>query len=166
MAEDLRALTTDLDPFSIVAHSYGCLVAARFAASHPDRVRGLALVEPPFGLDLDGFDVDEVVTAGRALPARQFERLTRLVAETSILRDVAAEPGLTDGEIAALPAPLMVVFGEDSPCRVGVAAVERSRPDAQVVVLPGDHEVHLQSTHALTALLLPFLAGSHREAVA
>jgi pimeloyl-ACP methyl ester carboxylesterase len=158
LAADLAALTEDLPPFPIVAHSYGCIVAARFAAAHPGRVRGLALVEPPFGLDLDPrLDVSTLTAQGRGLSARRAADLQGLVAGTSILADVTAEPELTDDEIAALPADLLVVFGDRSPCRLGVAAVHRSRPDAEVVLLPGDHEVHTQSVGALSELLDGFL---------
>ncbi len=158
LAADLAALTDHLPPFPIVAHSYGCIVASRFAAAHPDRVRGLALVEPPFGLELDpDLDVAAITSAGRGLSARRAADLRGLVETTSLLADVAAEPELSDAEITALPAELLVVFGDRSPCRVGVGAVHRSRPDAEVVLLPGDHEVHTQSVGPLAELLDTFL---------
>ena len=43
-----------------------------------------------------------------------------------------------------------MVFGDQSPCRTGEVLVRRNRPDAWVVVLPGGHHVHEQSTDALT----------------
>lgn len=46
-AEDLDLLTAELGPFVLVGHSFGSLVATRFALAHPERVRGLALIEPP-----------------------------------------------------------------------------------------------------------------------
>lgn len=165
MALDVEALTDDLPPFGIVAHSYGCVVAARFAAAHPDRVRGLALVEPPFGLEIGDVDLAEVANAGRALPSRQQARLRTLLTETSLLDDIRREPELTDAEIAALPGDLLVVFGDRSPCRVGVEAVGRSRPDARVELLPGGHEVHLDATDALTDLLDTFLAAAAAKLV-
>jgi pimeloyl-ACP methyl ester carboxylesterase len=159
LADDLEALTADLPPFPIVAHSYGCIVACRFAAAHPERVRGLALVEPPFGLDLSAdLAVDDIAAAGRALSRRRVDDLRDLVERTSILADVAAEPTLTDDEVAALPGDLLVVFGERSPCRIGVDDVRRSRPDATIAVLPGDHEVHTQSVAELADLLDAHLA--------
>lgn len=154
LAEDLAALTADLPPFPIVAHSYGCIVASRFAAAHPERVLGLALVEPPFGLDLTAdLAVEDIATAGRALSRRRVADLRDLVEGTSILAEVAAEPPLTDDEVAALPGDLLVVFGDRSPCRVGVDAVRRSRPDATISLLPGDHEVHTQAVAELSDLL-------------
>ncbi len=48
-AADLRALTARFDgqPLDLVGHSYGGLVALRFAVDHPERVRRLAIVEAP-----------------------------------------------------------------------------------------------------------------------
>ncbi len=47
MASDLDALTRDLGRFDLVGHSWGALVALRFALDQPARVRRLALVEAP-----------------------------------------------------------------------------------------------------------------------
>ena len=48
MAGDLAALAADLPgPIDVVGHSYGALVALRFAQAHPTRVRRLSLVEAP-----------------------------------------------------------------------------------------------------------------------
>jgi pimeloyl-ACP methyl ester carboxylesterase len=53
---DLGTLTADLEalvgrfgdgPLDVVGHSYGALVALRFALDHPDRVRRLVVVEAP-----------------------------------------------------------------------------------------------------------------------
>jgi pimeloyl-ACP methyl ester carboxylesterase len=154
LATDLDALTEQLPPFPIVAHSYGCIIASRFAAAHPERVTGLVLVEPPFGLDLgQDLTADDVAAAGRGLSRRRVADLRDLLEGTSILSDVAAEPGLSDAEVAALPPDLLVVFGDRSPCRVGVDAVLRSRPDAEVVLLPGDHDVHTQAVGPLSELI-------------
>ncbi len=122
-------------------------------------MRGLALVEPPFGLDLTAdLGVDDIAAAGRALSRRRVADLRDLVDGTSILADVAAEPPLTDAEVAALPGDLLVVFGDRSPCRVGVDDVRRSRPDATIALLPGDHEVHTQAVAELSDLLASHLA--------
>ena len=160
MAEDLFALTADLPPFPIVGHSFGCVVAARFAVDHPERVTAVALVEPPYGLGLGSpAGTDIVAMLGRGLKPRSAAKLIALVAETSILADVEADPGLTDEMLAALPARLLAVFGDRSPCRAGAEVIGRVRPDAQVALLPGDHDVHAQSTSQLTDLLLGFLAA-------
>jgi len=50
LAADLHALVArfDAQPLDLVGHSYGGLVALRFAREHPERVRRLAVVEAPF----------------------------------------------------------------------------------------------------------------------
>jgi len=162
LAEDVAALTADLPPFPIVAHSYGCIVACRLAAAHPQRVRGVALVEPPFGLDLDvDLEVDDIAATGRRMSPRLIADLRALVEDTDILAEVAAEPPFTDDDVAALPRDLLVVFGVRSPCRVGIDAVRRARPTASVVVLDGDHEVHTQDVDTLSALLDAHLSSWH-----
>lgn len=157
MAEDLEVLTRHLPAFPIVAHSYGCLVAARFALANPYRVLGLTFVEPPFALSLDP-DLD--LTEMREPVDRRTAHLRALLDETSLLADIDAEPELTEEEIAALPGELLVVFGDQSPCRTGEVLVRRNRPDAWVVVLPGGHDVHIRSTAALTDVVQRQLARS------
>lgn len=57
------------DRVVLVGHSLGCLFAARFAVSHPDRVRGLMLLSPALGYG---------VAAGLALPANVQARIDDL----------------------------------------------------------------------------------------
>ena len=47
MADDLDALLGSTRPVTLVGHSYGALVALRFALSRPGQVARLVLVEPP-----------------------------------------------------------------------------------------------------------------------
>lgn len=65
----VRAL--NLPPFVLAGHSLGCLFAARFAASHSDRVRALALLSPALGYR---------VSPGAALPAGVQARIDDIVA--------------------------------------------------------------------------------------
>lgn len=50
LAADLHALVQRFDgrPLDLVGHSYGGLIALRFALAHPERVRRLAVIEAPF----------------------------------------------------------------------------------------------------------------------
>lgn len=167
MALDLHALTADLPPFPIVAHSFGCVVAARFAIAHPERVTGLALVEPPFGLRLEGdIDLDGVEVAGRGLSRRRHDHLRALLDDTTILADVGAEPELTPAEIEALGPRLLVVFGASSPCASAADRVREARPDATVEVRPGGHDLHLDDPEGLAELVARHLASWQRPLAA
>lgn len=79
-AADLEAFLGRLDaPVHLVGHSYGAGVVLLAALHHPERVRSLILIEPPFGSvaspDSPGFDAerasrDSMVVAVRAAAAR------------------------------------------------------------------------------------------------
>ena len=110
LAGDLAALTEDLPAFDLVGHSWGGLVALRFALAHPERVRRLAIVEGPLppssALELASVLGPAVTpeTLLAALPEslraavdtgrRQAERLVAtvvaLVRDTTLLADVRA----------------------------------------------------------------------------
>jgi pimeloyl-ACP methyl ester carboxylesterase len=75
---DLSALLATFDhPVHLVGHSYGAGVALLTALSHPERVRSLTLIEPPFatlvsgsvpGFDSERASRDSMVGAVRAAP--------------------------------------------------------------------------------------------------
>lgn len=76
-------------PIDVIGHSFGAMVALRLAATQPDRVRSLTLIEPVFFAvaaqdapdimqDHDGRTahiVDAAATGDRALSARVFNRM-------------------------------------------------------------------------------------------
>ncbi len=130
MAKDLAAL---LDGFlegsekvALVGHSWGALVALRFALDQPKRVERLALVEAPLPPSRAG-EVGALTEKGpeemvRALPqvlagaierggragSRLVARLASLAGETSLLSDIAAEKDLDlpEDETEAKRSPL------------------------------------------------------------
>lgn len=185
MAGDLDALAAAFQagdgappaPLDLVGHSYGALVALRFALDHPARVRRLALVEAPlppsrFG-DLEEFAARAPAEMAEALPegmraafGHTGRRSTRLIAslrflaeESSLLADLRAEPDIPDTALARLSCPVLCVYGDRSSCRPVGDRLARALPDARLVVLPGGHYLHLDATEALTAALVEFLDG-------
>ena len=80
IAEHEAALARTIDslrlrePFVLVGHSMGSLIAARYAATHPRRLRKLVLVSPPVYLPTATISV-ELEAAAQGLYYRVYEFL-------------------------------------------------------------------------------------------
>lgn len=182
LADDLAEVTSDFleDPFDLVGHSWGGLVALKFAAVHPERVRRLVVVEAPLppssALEITSFLTPDGGLPARlidALPAplreqlasgrRQAERLLRsleyLVLESSLVEDVRSEPDPSDAVLSAIPCPTLCVYGDHSACAPAGDRLARVLPDARLVTLRGGHFLHLDAGPALTAAIVEFLGG-------
>ena len=177
-ARDLGSLLDRMEgPIDLVGHSFGSLVALRFALDHPERVGKLILVEsplPPSRLEemreLANADPEQLLESvpdgiREALLGgkRRRERLARslgfLLAQSSLLADLAAEADFTDEELAGLGLPTLCVFGEGSSCRPVGDRLASVIPDAKLVVLDGGHYLHLDEPAALTREIESFLDG-------
>ncbi|MEJ8566331.1 alpha/beta fold hydrolase [Elongatibacter sediminis] len=172
---DLEAVTAELDtPLTLVGHSFGALVALKFALRHPRRVARLALVELPLppgsAGDIDGFLARSPEEALDALPEavlksaqgggraarRLLEHLDFLASRSTLLADLAAEPDIPDAVLAGLHCPVLLAYGKDSACRPVGERLAGVLPDARLAVLEGGHYLHLDATEALTDLLRDF----------
>lgn len=184
LALDLAALTADLPPFGIVSHSYGGLAALRFMLAEPGRVRRAVLVEPPLDAAGPGGSPEERARATLAsadpsaatpvaatdpalrwllghLPTAAAGKLEALLTGTTIRADLAAEPHLTDADLAGLPrVPLLVVSGSESPFAPAAARLAGLLPDAAGIVLPGGHDLHVTRYQEVAALLVDFYEGA------
>lgn len=176
LARDLANVTADLDePFDLVGHSWGALVALRFAIDHPHRVRRLAIVEAPLppaqASQLVGFldgatdpqqlidalpaPLQAMIAGGKRQATRLLRALSALAFDSTLLADLRREPDLTDDELASIAAPMVAIYGDQSGCR---AAGDRlARFGAALQLLPGGHYLHLDATAALTAALAAHL---------
>jgi pimeloyl-ACP methyl ester carboxylesterase len=181
LADDLAEVTSELlDPFDLVGHSWGGLVALKFATVHPERVRRLVVVEAPLppssALEITSFLTPDGGLPARlidALPAplreqlasgrRQAERLLRsleyLVLESTLVEDVRAEPDPSDAVLSAIPCPTLCVYGDRSACAPAGARLARVLPDARLLKLRGGHYLHLDAGPALTSAIVEFLDG-------
>ena len=178
LAADLAALASDLPgPLDLVGHSWGGLVALRFALAHPARVRRLAIVEAPLppsrAAEITGFSqatpaelldalpasLREAVASGRRQAQRLLASLAFLVSETSLLADLGAEPDLDDAELAEVRAPVLLAYGDRSACLPAGERLARALPDARLRVLPGGHYLHLDARDALADALAEHLHG-------
>ena len=181
LAADLDALAADLDePFDLVGHSWGGLVALRYAIDHPARVRRLAVVEAPLppasALEMAAFlradeqlparlldalpaPLRDAVASGRRQAARLLRQLELLVHESTLLADVRAEPDLADTELAQIRADTLLAYGDRSACAPAGARLARAIPRPRHLVLPGGHYLHLDARDALTRALSEHFDG-------
>lgn len=162
MVADLAELTCDLPPFAVAAHSWGAVVAVRYALAHAGRVERMALIDPPFvpparsilpwrRSKVAGPDLGELV--GHPTRGTQV-----LLERTSVRADLAGEPPVTEPELRALAGvPLMAVVGSRSPFRSAAGLVAKALPLARCHVLGGGHDLHITAKGRLTPLLTEFL---------
>lgn len=173
MADDLTALLTQFTdgPATLIGHSWGALVALRFAFLYPERVRQLALVEaplPPSRLkELTAFlnappaDMVAVLPETLRLEVRHggrnaknfLSRLGALASYTTILADVANEPDIDDDVLSRVRCPTLLVYGDRSSCRASGERLARVMADAHLVMLPGGHYLPTESGEALSDTL-------------
>ena len=175
MADDLDALLGSTRPVTLVGHSYGALVALRFALSRPGQVARLVLVEPPLPPSRAG-EIASFVRLppeemARALPEPLraqlggragrllVERLAFLAGETTVLEDLAREADPSSEELDGLACPTLVVNGTASSLRDAGERLARALPDGAHLLLPGGHYLPSESPDALTLILEGFCDG-------
>ena len=177
MAADLGALVGESGPVDLVGHSWGALVALRFAIVHPARVRRLVLVEAPLPpssvTEMAAFAGSDAGAIVSALPAEMRDALVRggrrgqklvaslefLLGRTTLLADLAAERDPDAAELAGVRVPCLVVTGDRSACATSGAHLAQAIPGARHVVLRGGHYLHLDAREALTQLIGEYLDG-------
>jgi pimeloyl-ACP methyl ester carboxylesterase len=181
LAGDLDAVVADLvEPFDLVGHSWGGLVALRYAIDRPDRVRRLAIVEAPLppgsALEMAAFlraddqlparlldalpaPLREAVAGGRRQAARVLRSLENLCHHSSLLADVRAESDLADAELGRVRASTLVVHGRRSSCAPAGERLARAIPGAHALVLDGGHYLHLDARESLASALAEHFDG-------
>ena len=184
---DLETLSRDLDSVVqqlglgaavVVGHSYGALVALRFASLRPDSVSKLVLVEAPIA-NAPGGETDSEAFLGlnpekmlEALPndlrgsirggrrrARFLEAMRFFAMESSIVRDMRVAVTEAGRYLSSVRCPVLAVYGTESACRPSVARIASEIPQSTIVELPGGHFLPFETPALLGNLLEEFVDG-------
>jgi pimeloyl-ACP methyl ester carboxylesterase len=157
------------EPFVLVGHSLGALIATRYAATHAGKVSKVILVSPPIYLPADTisdasgraamglyFRVYEYLRANKEFTMRAAARLARLspiknlldVSESNwrafvLSLENSIEKQTTLSDLAAIRVPVELVYGSLDPllAPVGIRIAEQLRHVTVHRVDRGDHVI-------------------------
>jgi pimeloyl-ACP methyl ester carboxylesterase len=179
MRTDLEAIVEAFttDPLTVIGHSYGAVIALRYALAHPARVNKLVLVEaplPPSHLEeLDSFLGKSPDAMADALPealrdalgrkgrqaARLVSSLRFLATGCSLLADLRRAEDIDDAALAELRVPVLCIYGTQSSCRPVGQRLARALPNARLVELDGGHFLPIEAPARLSTVIEEFVRG-------
>jgi len=191
LAADLEALLREQGwaegELVMAGHSYGGRVMLKWAESRGERLAQLTLVDSPLtrselpqiglpeltALPEESAQLDELI--GR-LPAplqlalqgggrrarRALESWWRLIAESSLMADLKAEPEPSDALLTQLGPRLRAVYGGSSPCISSLERLKRSCEPAQLHLIPeAGHYLLNEAPARVCELLCEGLSALH-----
>lgn len=176
-ADDLHRLAQQHLPqhptLHLVGHSMGALIALRFALLYPAQVASLVLVDAPMpasqcvGPSLL-FDPaqwmamkDLIQQSSSQLGRRErkmMERIDRLISHTTLVEDVLASHAESPADLATVQCPVLLVYGDQSPCAASALYLKQHLPQAELQFLPCGHYVPQEKPVELQHAIQQFLA--------
>jgi pimeloyl-ACP methyl ester carboxylesterase len=187
LVADLTALLDGLgvtNPVYLLGNSFGGTVAFGFAERHPDRAAGVAIIESepathPWAekmaanlkraaTQLVTFEAIAWITARHGVNlARRAKRAGRLLAATTLERDLPASRVLSAEQIAAIACPVLAIYGGESDLAEQADLLRELIPRCTTVVLPGqEHSVLVEVPDTVLRLLLSWIREHELTATA
>ncbi|WP_063772125.1 alpha/beta fold hydrolase [Kitasatospora mediocidica] len=177
-ADDLEALLDRLEvtgPVQLLGNSFGGTVAFALAARRPEQVAGILAIEsepasPAWAVKLDGIlrraETELVKKSTLAWVAAKRGRHTarlagaagRLLAETSLARDIPASRLPDEAELRAIRCPVLTVYGTRSDLAPQAGWLDGLLHDCRSVFVPGqEHSVLVETPDVVRELALSWL---------
>ncbi len=180
MTADLDAITGAVDfetPFSLVGHSYGALIAIRYAIDHPDKVKRLSVIDAPLPPG-EMHTIEEFINRTpeelvSSLPApvrlmvrlggrrvkKFIESMRFLAFETNLTQEIMEAAKISDEELGKIACPVLCIYGGESPCRPAGERLRSAIPSSRLEILKGGHFVHIDATREVANKLTEFIHG-------
>ncbi|MBN6038564.1 alpha/beta hydrolase [Amycolatopsis sp. 195334CR] len=173
--DDLTALLGELavtEPVHLVGNSFGGTIAFGFAARLPGRVASVTMIESEPATaawatkmaanlgrareQLADEAAFEWITANHGAHTSRLARSAGKVLRSSTLADdIPASAVLTPGEIAAVTAPVLAIYGAESDLAEQAPVLAELLPVCRTVVVPGQrHSVLVERTELTRELVL------------
>lgn len=161
MVVDLELLVKEvgLDKVSLAGHSYGGLVALRFALKNPAIVDRLIVIEAPLPpgrvAEMESFFVktpeqilnslpDKLKTIMSA-PTRQakksLDRIMFLLNQTKLIHNLKAETDIPDSDLKNLKTPTLVIYGKKGKLGDVSSRLSQNVPNSRLCLLDGAHDL-------------------------
>lgn len=178
VVDDLRLLLDALDrrgPVHLVGNSYGGTIAYAFALEHPDRVASVATIEsePPTGAWAAKMSVNLakarrdlhkpganawIVARYGAHTARLAKAALRLLDTTRIADEIPMSRTVADDAIAALPMPVLGIFGSKSDLAQQAPVIAGVITRGRSIVVPGrEHSVLVEEPALCERVLITWV---------
>jgi len=181
MSSDVLALMDILhiEKAHLVGYSFGGLIALKTALKAPNRVEQLVVIEAPDPQDekarniideyskefLEHYVANFTDTTKVQMGKRQMEKNHRmyefLFNQTSIKADMIKEKHfLTEVNLSQLETSTLLLYGSDSNCRPTGESLNAQIEQAELELIPGDHNIPIQEPALIAETIVHFLSQS------